>query len=173
MARLTQRLGLTRYEADEYYKESLAHFEKRDVEQAILTMDEAIRLLPNNAEYFAARGFYYMQDGINDKALADFESALKIYPYEMLAHYGKGVIAYRQRNWDEAVNHFQQAYRIDQKRPETLYYLALAYHRQGNNPLALSYMQQADSRFEETGNRTQKRNADKWVRALAKILETS
>ncbi len=173
MARLTQRLGLTRFEADEYYKEALQHFEKRDIEQAILTMDEAIKMLPDNAEYHAARGFFYLQDGIDNKANADFEKALQIYPYEMLAHYGRGVIAYRTRSWEEAVNHFLQAYRIDQHRAETLYYLALSYHRLGNNPLALSFMQQADTRFDELGNRGNKRNADRWVKALNRLVENS
>jgi tetratricopeptide (TPR) repeat protein len=173
MARLTQRLGLSRFEADEHYKDALKHYNNRSVDEAILAMDEAIKLLPSNAEYYAARGFFYMQDGINDKASADFDRALEIYPYEMLAHYGRGVIAYRGKKWDEAVNHFIQAQRIDQQRPETLYYLALAYHRKGNNELALSYMQQADSRFDTLGSKTSKRNTERWMRSLTRLIENS
>jgi len=171
MARLTQRLGLSRFEADEHYKAALKHYDKRDVNEAILSMEEAIKLLPTNAEYYAARGFFYMQDGIHDKANADFDRALEIYPYEMLAHYGRGVIAYRGKKWDEAVNHFTQAYRIDQQRPETLYYLALAYHRQGSNELALSYMQQADTRYDEVGSKGSKRNAERWIRTISRLID--
>lgn len=173
MAKFSQRLGLTRFEADEYYKQALQHYNKRDLEQAILIMDEAIKLLPTNAEYFAARGFFYMQDGIDTKASADFEKALTIYPYEMLAHYGRGVIAYRQRKWEEAVTHFIQAHRIDQNRPETLYHLALTYHRQGHNDLALNTMRLAEERFDETQNKSTKRNAERWIKEFIRLIDTA
>lgn len=170
MARLVQRLGLTRYEADEYYKQALQAYDKRQLGEAILKMDEAIKLLPNHAEYYAARGFFYLEDGVRDKAQADFETALKLYPYEMLAHYGRGMIAYQSKNWDEALAHFTDAYRSNPERPETLYYLALCYHRKGANVLALTTMQQAQTRFEKTNDK-RKGDAGRWVRTFQKLVE--
>ncbi|MBZ0288827.1 MAG: tetratricopeptide repeat protein, partial [Anaerolineae bacterium] len=123
MAKLTQRLGLPRYEADEYYKQALAMFPKGQFDQAIDRMDKAIDILPTRSEYFAARGFFYLQDGVDDKARADFEAALKLYRFEMLAHYGLGVLAYRARKYAEAVTHFNSAAAADPNRGETLYYL--------------------------------------------------
>lgn len=169
MARLTQRFGLTRYEADEYYKKALIAYNKRNVEEAILNMESAIELLPTNAEYYAARGFFYLQDGINDKAQADFESALKIYPYEMMAHFGRGVIAYNSKNWDEALAHFNDAYKSDPKRPETLFYLALAYHRKSNNPQALAFMRVADAGFDAKKDK-RKRDSERWVKTLEGLV---
>jgi tetratricopeptide (TPR) repeat protein len=170
MARLTQRLGFARYEADEYYKQALDAFARRRFDEAILSMDKAIEALPTKSEYFAARGFFYLEDGVRDKALADFEQALKLYRYEMLAHYGRGVIAYEDRNWDEALAHFSDAYRADPKRPETLYYLALLYHRKGNNQAAQQLMAQAQAGFEAANDR-RKGDAARWVKEFQKQLE--
>jgi tetratricopeptide (TPR) repeat protein len=147
MARLTQRLGLTRAEADEHYRKALLAYQvvnqKRNLEEALLHMDAAISALPDNAEYYAARGLMYAEDGIDDKAEADFRAALKRFPYEMLAHYGLGVLAFRQRSWDAALAHFTEAYRVDPARPETLYYLAIVYHRRGENEYARQVMARA------------------------------
>ncbi len=170
MARLTQRLGFARYEADEHYKQALDAFARRRFDEAILSMDKAIDALPTKSEYFAARGFFYLEDGVRDKALADFEQALKLYRYEMLAHYGRGVIAYDDRNWDEALAHFSDAYRADPKRPETLYYLALLYHRKGNNEAAAQLMTQAQDGFDAANDR-RKGDAARWIKEFQKQFE--
>jgi len=168
MARLAQRIGLTRYEADEHYREALAAYNKKDMDAAILAMEQAIELLPRNAEYYAARGFFYLEDGIIDEAADDFEHALALYPYETLAHYGRGVIAYQSKNWEEALAHFTDAYRADPNRPETLYYLGLVQHRRGENAKALPFMEKAQEFF--TANNDRRRiDAGKWVRQIDKL----
>jgi tetratricopeptide (TPR) repeat protein len=170
MPRLTQRLGFTRYEADEYYREALDNYSKRKVNDAILSMERAIELLPTNAEYYATRGFFYLEDGIDKKAAADFEKALELYPYEMMAHYGLGMIAYKAKKWDEAQEHFTNAYRANPERPETLYYLALSHHHKGENTPALAYMQQAEALFEANEDR-RKSQTGRWVRQLQKLVK--
>lgn len=167
MAKLSQRLGLTRYEADEYYKQALKEYDKRELSEAILAMEKAIELLPTNAEYFAARGFFYLEDGVIDNARTDFEEALKQHPLEMLAHYGLGMIAYRERQWEQAIEHFTQAYRANPDRAETIYYLALTHHHHGQNDPALTYMQRAAEIFEKNNDR-RRRDADRWIRQLEK-----
>ncbi|GAB4519937.1 MAG: hypothetical protein OHK0046_29530 [Anaerolineae bacterium] len=170
MARIAQRLGLTRYEADEYYKQALDAYNKRKLDEAIIAMEQAILLLPKNSEYYAARGFFYLQDGIINKAQEDFQQALKLYPYEVLAHYGRGMIAYNSRNWDEALAHFNDAYRAKPDRAETVYYLALVYHHKGMNLQAYPLMQQALALFEKTDDK-RKADASRWLRTLEKQAE--
>ena len=70
MPSLTQRLGVQRYEADQIYKEALAALQKRDNKTAIARLNDAIRLLPTNAEYWAARGLVYYNEGTDDLAQA-------------------------------------------------------------------------------------------------------
>ncbi len=79
MAKITQRLGLPRYEADEYYKRALAAFDKGDYDQAIDNLDKAIDVLPTRSEYYAARGYVFLNDGVKEKAEAEFEEALKMH----------------------------------------------------------------------------------------------
>ncbi|MBC8099602.1 MAG: tetratricopeptide repeat protein [Armatimonadetes bacterium] len=168
MPRLTQRLGLTRYDADANYKKGLVAYEKRNLDEALINLSDAIEALPNNAEYYAARGYMYLEDGIEDKAEADFAQALKLYPYEMLAHYGRGVIAFREQRWVDALAHFTKAYHADPKRAETLYYLALVLHRQADYAQALDIMKQAQTALEAANDR-RKNDAAKWVRVLEKV----
>lgn len=168
---LNRRLGLNRYEADEYYRLALDAYRKNRLDDAIMNVNEAIALIPNKSEYLAARGFFYLEDGIHDKAQADFEQALKLYRYEMLAHYGRGVIAYREKHWTEAVNHFTSAYQSDPKRPETLYYLALSHHHNRDNDSARRWMEMAAKAFSGVDER-RKADAQKWLKEFQRILES-
>lgn len=171
MARLVPRFGLNRYEADEYYQKALEAYEKKNMEQAILTMQQAIELLPRNAEYHAALGFFYLEDGIMDKAEEEFDLALKYNAYELLANYGKGVLAYRARDWNQAIEFFMTAWATDSNRPETLYYLALAHHHNRDNAKALEWMQRAKAQYEAAGEKSIARDAEKWIDELDKFAE--
>ncbi len=171
MARFTNRFGVSRFEADEYYRLALEAYRKKSntsLDAAVNYVSDAIDVYPR-PEYYAARGLFYLDDGLTDKAQADFEQALKLFPMEMLAHYGRGVIAYDDKNWDEAIAHFADAYRADPKRPETVYYLALAYHRKGENQIARQVMEVAYNLFPEADKR--RNDANRWMRELDKILK--
>jgi len=172
MAKFSQRLGLPRYEADEYYKIALSAFQKGQFDQAIENMNHALDLLGTRSEYLAMRGYIYLQDGIEDKAKADFEAALKQYAFEMLAHYGLGMISYKHKRWEETLAHFEAAAAAVPNRPETLYYLALAHHRLKNNAAALKSMQQAVEFFDKAGDK-RKADATKWVKEFERLLEKS
>jgi tetratricopeptide (TPR) repeat protein len=116
---------------------------------------------------------------VPDKAREDFERALALYPYEMLAHYGLGMMAYKAASgerdpdkraaaWETAYNHFLNAYRADPKRPETLYYLALVYHHRCDQAAALHVMAQAQTALEAANDR-RKGDAARWVRELQRL----
>jgi tetratricopeptide (TPR) repeat protein len=170
MPRLDQRLGFTRYEADEAYKQALEFYRKGAFDDAVDMMTRAIEALPTNAEYFAARGLMLLEDGVLDGAHEDFRQALALFPYEMLAHYGCGVIAYRSEEWDAALNHFTHAFHAQTERPETLYYLALVYHQRGETANAVNLMGRALALFEQVGDK-RKSDAVKWLRQMAKAGE--
>lgn len=161
-------IGASRYDADVFYKAGLEAYQKKNFDQAIDNLDKAIGVLPQHSEYYVARGLMHLQDGVNDKAKADFEAALKLYHLELLAHYGLGVLAYRNRQWEEAQKFFQEAYFIQPDRPEVLYYLALSHHRQQQNTTALGYMQQAHSLFEQANDK-RRTDAARWMKELQKL----
>ena len=167
MHALTQRLGLTRYEADEHYKRALEAYRKANLDEAVDAMNYAIALLPTKAEYYATRGFFQLEDGSTPEAETDFAEALRIYPYEMLAHFGRGMIAYKSEDWEAALERFTAAYRVDPQRAETLYYLALVYYRMGDVAAAINVMSRALDAF-EAANDKRKAQADRWLRDLAR-----
>jgi tetratricopeptide (TPR) repeat protein len=170
MPALSQRLGMTRFEADEYYRQALDAYARRDLGLAVDQMNYAIELLPTKSEYFAARGFFQLEDAAYDEAEKDFARALAIFPYEMLAHYGRGVIAYRNKDLDTALAHFTEAYRADPNRGETLYYLGMIYLAKGDPVSALDLMVRAQKAFEAAGDK-RKSNADRMVRELGKLAQ--
>lgn len=177
MPRLNQRLGLTRYDADENYKRALDAYKKSDFDNAIDAMNTAIESLPNHAEYYAARGFMYLEDGEEKRAQEDFEQAIKHYRYEMLAHYGLGMLSYKNAqkskdvaDLDSAIIHFTNAHRANPNRAETLYYLSLTYYHKGDYAHAVQFMISAQAAFEQAGDK-RKTNADRWIREFQRMVE--
>ncbi|MCU0480984.1 MAG: tetratricopeptide repeat protein [Anaerolineae bacterium] len=169
MSKLQQRLGLNRYDADTEYKLSIQYYLKRQLTEAILSVEKAINLLPTNAEYVAARGFYYLEDGAEKEAKRDFEKALELFAYEVMAHMGLGTLAYRNGKWDNALEHFMNAHRADPKRAETLYYIALCHHRKLQNKEALDWMSKALAIMEKSNDK-RKGDAQKWVKQFEKLI---
>jgi len=176
MARLVARLGITRYEADEYYRIALNHYEKKDLDQAVLELNKAIEMYPRRAEYYAARGYFRLRDGLPNEAEEDFDHALTINPYEIMANFGKGVIAYNHKDYDKALQYFTSAWAADSERAETLYYLALTHHRRRDNIAAKHWMSQAADIYEKQSEndrdaRKNMRNAEKWMSEFDKLIE--
>jgi tetratricopeptide (TPR) repeat protein len=175
MARLVSRFGVSRYDADEFYRIALDAYQKKNLEQAVLNMNSAIELYPNRSEYYAARGFFRLEDGDNDKAGADFDLALSKNPYEILANYGKGVIAYNAKEYEKALDYFMKAWAADNHRPETIYYVAMIFHRQKQNQKALQWMRQANAIYltaSEKDNEAKRRqkNAERWISEFEKLI---
>ena len=169
------RFGATRYEADEFYRIALDFLNKNNLEEAMNNINAAIELFPKRVEYHATRGLIRLEDGLPDHAEVDFDQALKLHAYDMLANYGKGAICFGREEYDVARDYFTRAWAVNQDRPETLYYLALIEHRLRNNAKALDWMQQASKLYEalaETNKeaRKHKRKADKWIREFSKLL---
>ena len=170
MARLVERLGLTRYDADQYYKQALIAFKKKNIEEAYAQIELAIQMLPTLAEYHAAQGFFFLEDDVQKKAEEAFDKALELNPYEMLANYGKGIIAYNDKNWEEAAAYFLDALAAQPTRPETQYYLGMVNHRLRNNEHALQWMREAQKGFAKAEDKRD-RVCERWIREFEKLVD--
>ncbi len=166
---LKQRLGLTRYDADEHGKQAWQAYSRSDFEEAYAQMRLAIELLPNHAEYHAALGLFLLEDDAKSEAMVAFERALSLNPYEMMANYGRGMIAYRKKNWEAALGFFLNALAAQPTRPEIQYYLAMVKHRQGDNALAQKWMRDAQAGFAKIGDRRE-RHCQAWISEFIKLL---
>ncbi len=170
MARLPVRFGISRYEADEYYRTALGHYRKHDLSEAILNINYALSLLPNSSEYHATRGFFYLEDGVKDRAEVDFDEALRRNAFEVLANYGKGIMAYERKDWKEALAYFMKAWAAESTRPETFYYIAMTHHRLHENEKAKAWMEQARALFEKADDKPHLRDTEKWLSEFDKLI---
>lgn len=169
MTKLAQWLGIPRYRADERYLLALRAFSQRDLKSAQASIAEALELLPGHAEYHAVQGFFAQEDKSPERAAACYERALKLNPYEMLANYGRGMLAYRNREWAAAAENFSHALAAQPQRAETLYYLAMTQHRLGKNGEALRWMTAAAERFANSADRRE-RHCHSWIREFDKLF---
>jgi len=172
MTKLARRWGRARYAAAAHYKAALRAFLARDFQQARREAQAAIDLLPEQAEYQAAYGFFLLQaPPKRDQATAEaaFARALGLNPYEMLANYGAGMLAYQSKDWARAGDYFLRALAAQPKRAETQYYLAMVQHRLGRNDQARRWMEAAAVAFAKAGDgRDEQCRA--WQREFEKLL---
>ena len=169
MTKLAQWLGIPRYRADERYLLALRAFSQRDLKSAQASITEALELLPGHAEYHAVQGFFAQEDKSLERAQACYERATQLNPYEMLANYGRGMLAYRNREWGAAAEHFANALAAQPQRPETLYFLAMTQHRLGKNGEAMRWMTAAAERFASSADHRE-RHCRSWMREFNKLI---
>ncbi len=168
MTSLAQRLGITRFDADQRYRAGLAAFAARDQRAAINEVQAAIELLPNHAEYHAALGLLLLEDKQKAAAVEAFDEALRLNPYEALANYGKGMIAYRAKDWRVAEGNFLNALAAQPQRAESQYYIGMVKHRLGQNAEALEWMQSAAVAFAADNDRRES-HCTAWLREFEKL----
>lgn len=168
MTSLAQRLGISRFEADQRYQAGLAAFTARDQRSAIGELRAAIELLPNHAEYHAALGLLLLEDKQRAAAVAAFDEALRLNPYEALGNYGKGMIAYRAKDWVAAEDLFFKSLAAQPKRAEAQYYMAMIKHRLGRNDEALDWMGSAAAGFAAAGDKREG-HCRAWMREFDKL----
>lgn len=169
MGKLAQGLGLSRYQADERYRAALHAHRERDLERAKAEVEFAIERLPTHAEYHATLGYFLLEDKDQLRAQEAFTRALGLHPYEMLANYGRGMIAYRERDWEGAAACFTDALAANPTRAETQYYLAMVNHRLGHNREAAQWMQSAAELFAEAEDRRE-RHCHAWIREFSRLI---
>ncbi len=163
-----QRLGTTRFAADDAYRRALEALARRDFDQAHDLTTEAIEALPTGSEYYAARGLVHLEEAEYDEAQADFEAALRQFEHEMLAHFGLGAVAFRRdKDYARAVEHFLAAHYDRPDRPETLFWLGVSYYYAGDVVNAANFMARADARFEQLNDK-RRAETQRWIKELSK-----
>ena len=74
----------------------LAHYEKREFDQAMACFNQAIRFNPGFAEAFTNRGLVYTELGDQNKAIADHDRAISINPRLAIAFNNRGYLSKRR-----------------------------------------------------------------------------
>ena len=144
-----------------FYDRGMLHFHQGDDDAAIADFTQAIHPQPDSAQasadesdterqaisgavidpapkhlYFQ-RGLAYENKGDHDKALADYDQAIKDEPTYSPPFIARGVIYAAQGAYDKALADYTQAIQLDPKNAEALYDRGTAYYNMSANEQGL------------------------------------
>lgn len=78
-------------------------------DQAIATLNEALKKKPNDATYLYLRGKAYTAKGQYGPALADLNQAIRLNPQNGQAYFGRAMVHVYQENYEEALKDLETA----------------------------------------------------------------
>jgi putative PEP-CTERM system TPR-repeat lipoprotein len=99
--------------------------EQGDLDRAVQTLDLAVEAGPALPRVRLARARLLLLEGQDDKASADLDVALKGDPKNAVAHYLKGLLLIRAKDWKGADLEFQKIQPVLSQLPRGDYYYAL------------------------------------------------
>ena len=82
-------------------------------DDAMVQLDTAVQLEPNNAEAHFLRGKIFRNDGFPEKAIKDYLSALEVEPQNPGIHYHLGALYHANQLYEEAINEYKLAIAYD------------------------------------------------------------
>jgi tetratricopeptide (TPR) repeat protein len=115
-------------------------------ERAIEDFDQAIRLNPNDAAAFDARGIAYARRDQYDRAIEDFDQAIRLNPNDAVAFVNRGNVyahAFISPFYDRAIEDYDQAIRLDPNDAVVFYDRGGAYLSKGQPDRAIQDFDQA------------------------------
>jgi tetratricopeptide (TPR) repeat protein len=101
-----------------------AHISRGELIQAYFDCDHAVNEDPTNASAFSNRGSLFLLTNDPERAVADFETALRIERSDPTLYFNRGLAYSRLGRHVQAIADYTQATRLDPK-------LAIAYHNRG------------------------------------------
>ena len=166
-----QRLGQTGRKlnlAQRYYERGLDHFAHGRWPAALSDLDGALYHEPDNAEYYVVRGLILLQTNETDGAEEDFAHGLSLDSTQWIAYYGRGMRAYRDNSFAEALNQFSRAQHIAPERSEIYFHRAIVFYEMGNSLEAIRDME-FSQRLLSVGD-TRHEQADTWIEVFTAAL---
>lgn len=106
----------TTYGEEDDYEERMRQLsDEEERNRNIAACTEAIRLDPKDAESYKSRGFSYHEKGNYDKAIKDYDEAIRLTDEDDSAalREGRGDAYYRKGDYDKAIEDYNQAIWID------------------------------------------------------------
>jgi len=89
--------------------------DKKELDNALFDMDEAIRLAPTDAAAWQSRGLAWHAKKEYDKAIADDSEAIRLDPSVAITYSNRGDAWYHKKEYDKAIADYNEAIRLDPK----------------------------------------------------------
>ena len=109
-------------------------------------LNQAIKLNPEAAEAYHARGLIYQSEGDHAHAITDFANAIDRNPFVAAPYLARGQSLIATGKYDLAIADFNAALNVDNTNADAWASLGLAYERSGNRAKAMkSYRARSSS----------------------------
>jgi tetratricopeptide (TPR) repeat protein len=109
-----------------------------NVAAAVKAFTEAVALDAENAELRVARADALREARDFDRAIEDYDLAVRLRPLEPSTYHGRGDAYFGKRDFERAVTDYDEALRLDSKNAVTWNNRGLALHRLGRSDRALA-----------------------------------
>ncbi len=125
---LDTALMLNKYSHEMYaMRANLEATVTKNYEKALNDMNEAIRLHPQESQYYVIRAHIYYNLDNYDGAMEDYGNAINLDPYNMIAYYNRGILRTEIHDINRAIDDFSMVLRLKPNDYRTLYNRAILY----------------------------------------------
>jgi tetratricopeptide (TPR) repeat protein len=128
--------GAVQHDAGFYRGLGLSSYRLGDFPRAIVNLDEAIRLDPDDAQAHNARGNAFDEIGVSDNALADYDDAIRIDPNNPIFFHDRAVLWHRRGDLDKALIDLDRAIRFSFSDPNFYCDRGLIWYEKGSRARA-------------------------------------
>ena len=124
-----------------HYNLGVSLFRTHQADEAIAELREAIRLKPSYPEAHSTLAHTYLLEKKDlDAAISEFWEAISLNPKYAVAYFGLGTALRRQGHFDEGLEKFLIAFRLDPTIPRLRMAIVIAYWNKRHPGLALRFL---------------------------------
>ncbi|MBR0873106.1 tetratricopeptide repeat protein [Bradyrhizobium tropiciagri] len=109
-----------------------AYAQTGDLDHSLADIEQVIRLAPDDAFAFGARGDIHLVRKDYDRALADYDKAIALAPDNDLALAARGIVFLAKGEFDRARSEFDHAIRLQPASATALYWRGIARRQKGD-----------------------------------------
>ncbi|RMF35185.1 MAG: tetratricopeptide repeat protein [Chloroflexi bacterium] len=129
--------------AQELLEQGVALIKQEQYEEALIELEKALELAPEDADVHANLGVAYVNLGRTEEAIAEWQEAIRLNPDHYLAHYNLGVAYDDLGRTEEAIAEWKEAIRANPDYAPAHHELGLAYAGMGRNDEAIAEYREA------------------------------
>jgi len=121
-------------EAEAYYLRAVSYMQKNKPQEALLNLQEAIKLNPKDPRFYDAMGQIYFSDESFGKSEDAYKKAIEVDPAYTDARHNLGVLYNYLGRYDDAVQQFDSVLKDElyRNRANTLNAMGWAYYKKGD-----------------------------------------